>query len=272
LTEAAAAVKTKAPGPFSVGVVLGSGLGAFGDTLEDLVKIPYTDIPHVPSTSVQGHAGALCLGTLGGAPVACLQGRSHLYEGYDAATVTFGVRLLAQLGCHTVLLTNAAGSLHHALQPGDLMLLTDHLNLSGDNPLLGPNDEALGPRFPDMTEIYDSRLREQAIAVALKAGITLRPGVYAALQGPSYETPAEVRMLRLLGADAVGMSTALEAIALRHQGVRVGAVSCITNLGAGLSSTPLSHADVEATATRVRPAFVSFLRAWAQAAAEPIEP
>lgn len=251
-----------APRP-SVGVVLGSGLGAFGDALGDLTRVPYSEIPHMPCSTVPGHAGNLCLGKVGDVPVACLQGRVHVYEGHALDRVTFGVRLLARLGCRAVLLTNAAGGLADGYAPGDLMLLVDHLNLMGRNPLVGPNDPS-GPRFPDMTRAYDEELCAAAHAAAAEVGTRLRAGVYAGLLGPSYETPAEIRMLRTLGADAVGMSTVPEVIVLRHQGVRVGAVSCITNLAAGISKTPLDHAEVEETAKKTREKFTALLGKWVQ--------
>lgn len=245
-----------------VGVVLGSGLGAFGDTLAGLTKIPYAEIPHMPRSSVIGHAGNLCLGEVGGASVACLQGRVHAYEGHDTDTVTFAVRLLWRMGVRAVLLTNAAGGINASFAAGELMLISDHLNLTGKNPLIGPNDDKLGPRFPDMSTAYDPALRAAAHAAARGAGVTLREGVYAGLMGPTYETPAEVRMLRTLGADAVGMSTVPEVIALRHLGVRVGAMSCITNLAAGISPTPLDHKEVAETANKTRDAFVRLLTGW----------
>jgi purine-nucleoside phosphorylase len=245
-----------------VGVVLGSGLGAFGDTLDGLVKVPYSELPHMPQPGVAGHAGFLCFGAVSGVPVVCMQGRAHLYEGHTVEKVVHGARTMARLGASIVLLTNAAGGLDPTWAPGDLMLVADHLNLTGTSPLVGPNDDTLGPRFPDMTEAYDPRLREALRVVAQKANLPLREGVYAALLGPSYETPAEVRMLRGLGAHAVGMSTALETIALRHMGVRVGALSCITNLAAGLSGVPLDHAEVEETARMRREALVTLLRGW----------
>lgn len=268
LDAAAARVQsTAAPAP-RVGVVLGSGLGAFGDTLQDSTKLPYADIPHMPSSGVVGHAGNLCLGRVGSAHVACLQGRVHLYEGHSLDVATFGVRLLARLGCKAVLLTNAAGGVNLDFSPGDLMLITDHLNLTGKNPLIGPNDDAVGPRFPDMTRAYDPEITEAARHAARAVGGTLREGVYAALLGPSYETPAEIRMLRTLGADAVGMSTVVEVLALRHAGVRVGAMSCITNMGAGISGQALDHAEVEATAKQTRERFVGILSRWVQATGE----
>jgi purine-nucleoside phosphorylase len=244
-----------------VGLVLGSGLGAFADELGGAVRIPYAEIPEMPQPLVVGHAGNLCAGSVGGVPVACLQGRSHIYEGHTPTRAVFGVRLLAELGCRIVLLTNAAGGIHSSFAAGDLMLITDHLNLMGDNPLRGPNFEA-GPRFPDLSQAYDADLQASARAAAQAAGLTLREGVYAAMLGPSYETPAEIRMLRTLGADAVGMSTVPEVIALRQIGVRVGAMSCITNLAAGLSREPLDHSEVEATARRSRSAFSQVLSGW----------
>jgi purine-nucleoside phosphorylase len=244
-----------------VGIVLGSGLGAFADALASVKRIPYAEIPEMPRSRVQGHAGNLCLGSVSSVPVACLQGRAHVYEGHSQSRAVFGVRVLAELGCQVVLLTNAAGGIHASFAAGDLMLITDHLNLMGDNPLRGPNFGA-GPRFPDLSHAYDPELLDLARAAARAAAVTLREGVYAALLGPSYETPAEIRMLRTLGADAVGMSTVPEVIALRQLGVRVGAMSCITNLAAGLSAQPLDHSDVEATARRSQHAFTDLLTRW----------
>ena len=262
---AAAFVAERVPVLPRVGVVLGSGLGAFAEQLSALSRIPYSEIPDMPQSGVVGHAGNLCAGTLGAVPVVCLQGRAHVYEGNSLARAAFGVRVLAQLGCHSVLLTNAAGGIHASFAPGDLMLITDHLNLMGDNPLCGPN-YGQGPRFPDLSQAYDLELQRAAREAASAAGVTLREGVYAAMLGPSYETPAEIRMLRTLGADAVGMSTVPEVIALRHLGVRVGAMSCITNLAAGLSRGLLDHAEVEATARRSREAFTAVLSGWIAAA------
>jgi purine-nucleoside phosphorylase len=250
--------------PPTVGVVLGSGLGAFGDSLGSLRKIPYAEIPGMPRSAVAGHPGNLCLGRVGAARVACLQGRVHTYEGHPLDAVTFGVRFLARLGVRAVLLTNAAGGIATGFAPGDLMLIVDHLNLMGRNPLVGPNDDALGPRFPDMSRAYDQELADAARTAARELGIDLKQGVYAALLGPSYETPAEIRMLQKLGADAVGMSTVPEVIALRHAGVRVGAMSCITNLGAGLSDAPLDHSEVEETARRTKEKFTALLSSWVE--------
>lgn len=245
-----------------VGVVLGSGLGAFADTLDELQKIPYGELPHIPSSNVAGHAGNLCLGYTNEVPIVCMQGRVHLYEGHAIASVVHGVRTMARLGVGCVLLTNAAGGLEPSWSPGDLMLIADHLNLTGVSPLIGENDDALGPRFPDMSFAYDEDLRATVREVAAGVGITLREGVYAALLGPSYETPAEVRMLRGLGAQAVGMSTVPEVLALRHMGVRVGALSCITNLAAGISKHALNHKEVEETARARREDLLKLLSGW----------
>jgi purine-nucleoside phosphorylase len=249
-----------------VGVVLGSGLGAFGDTLEGLTKVPYSEIPHMPASRVVGHAGNLCFGTVRGVPVVCMQGRVHMYEGHSVTSVVHGARAMARLGVKAVLLTNAAGGVEPSWRAGDLMLVTDHLNLTGTSPLIGPNDESMGPRFPDMTHAYDEALRSALKDVAAKAGIALREGVYAGLLGPTYETPAEVRMLRGLGAQAVGMSTVHEVIALRHMGVRVGALSCITNLAAGLGSGTLDHKEVEETARTRRTELLALLTGWVEKA------
>ncbi|MDP9037301.1 MAG: purine-nucleoside phosphorylase [Myxococcota bacterium] len=245
-----------------VGVVLGSGLGAFAAALDERVAIPYRDLPHMPSSSVEGHAGVLCLGSVRGIPVVCMQGRTHLYEGRTANEVVHGVRTMARLGARSVLLTNAAGGLEPSWSAGDLMVLTDHLNLTGTSPLVGRHETSLGTRFPDMTAVYDPSLRVVLHDVAREERLTLREGIYAGLLGPSYETPAEVRMLRMLGAQAVGMSTVLEAIAVRHMGVRVGALSCITNLAAGLSGGPLSHIEVEAVGNSRRVELTTLLAGW----------
>ena len=262
IDETVAAIRAKTKLAPRVGVVLGSGLGAFGDTLGDLVKVPYSALPHLPASNVPGHQGNLCLGKVGDVPVICMQGRVHLYEGHTVASVVHGVRTMARLGVQAVLLTNAAGGLEASWAPGDLMVVTDHLNLTGTSPLIGPNDPEVGPRFPDMTHAYDAGLRQVLTEVGAAAGIPLRAGVYAALLGPSYETPAEVKMLRLLGAQAVGMSTALEVIGLRHMGVRVCALSCITNLAAGTTSAVLSHAEVEETARARKDDLVTLLSGW----------
>jgi purine-nucleoside phosphorylase len=261
LSEAATFVQRSTTGSTPrVGLVLGSGLGALADTLVGLERVPYASIPHHPTSTVAGHAGNLCLGELSRVRVACMQGRVHAYEGHPLSRVVFGVRLLAELGCQVVLLSNAAGGIAERLTAGSLMLIEDHLNLMGDNPLRGPSTR--GPRFPDLSAAYDRELGQLCELSARDAGVTLERGVYAGLLGPSYETPAEIRMLKTLGADAVGMSTVPEVIALRQMGVRVGAVSCITNLAAGRSPEPLSHVEVEATAARVKSDFIRLFAGW----------
>jgi purine-nucleoside phosphorylase len=250
-----------------IGIVLGSGLGGFADSLDELIKLPYRDLPHMPASEVAGHAGNLCFGGVSGIPVVCMQGRVHLYEGHPVDRVVQGVRTMARLGVRCVLLTNAAGGLNPSWAAGDLMVVMDHLNLTGVSPLVGPGDDNLGPRFPDMTAAYDAELRGWLHAAGRDAGVALREGIYAALLGPQYETPAEIRMLRILGADAVGMSTVPEVIALRHMGVRVGALSCITNLAAGIAGRPLDHAEVEATARSRRADLGALLRRWVALAA-----
>ena len=262
LEEALSHVRAASPEPPLLGIVLGSGLSAFAEALTQQVVLPMASIPHFPVPRVSGHPGNLCLGRLGVSRVACLQGRVHFYEGHPVSRVVFGVRLLAALGCRAVFLTNAAGGIRDDLAPGDLMMIADHINLTGQSPLIGLEDER-GPRFPDMTEAYDVALRTLGRDAAEELNLDLREGVYAGVLGPSYETPAEVRMLRAVGADAVGMSTVLEVLALRKLGVRVAAVSAITNKAAGLSARTLDHADVEATAARVRRVFVELLARWA---------
>lgn len=242
-----------------VALVLGSGLGGFADQLEARAVLPYRDIRGMPPSSVEGHAGNLVFGRVRSLDVVAMQGRAHLYEGHDPPEVVFGVRLMLHLGASTVILTNAAGGIDRAFEAGDLMLIRDHLNLTGRSCLVGPNDDMLGPRFPDMTTPYDPELREVAHAVAEARGFSLREGVYAGLLGPAYETPAEIRMLQVLGAQAVGMSTVLEVIAARHMGARVLGLSCVTNLAAGLGLGPLSHEEVQATAARTRHRFEDLL-------------
>ncbi len=258
LDEAAAAVRARTALRPSIGLVLGSGLGAFADCLEGAVAVPYPEIPHFPAATVAGHAGALVVGRSRGLPVAVLKGRVHFYEGYRLDEVVFPVRVLGRLGVKTLLVTNAAGAINPAFAPGDLMVIEDHLDLLG-NPLLGPNEEGLGPRFPDMTEAYDRTLRDAAEAACRAARVPCRRGVYVAVTGPSYETPAEIRMFRTMGADAVGMSTVPEVIAARHAGMRVAGLSCITNLAAGVSDRKLDHRDVLATGERVRAALLEVL-------------
>jgi purine-nucleoside phosphorylase len=262
LDEAAESVRRRSPTPPVVGLVLGSGLGAFADRLADATRIPYRDIAHFPEPSgVVGHAGELVLGRVGNASVAILSGRIHFYEGRPMTDVVFPVRLLARLGIRAAILTNAAGGVRRTFKPGDLMLLTDHINGFGTNPLIGPNEETLGLRFPDMSFVYDPQLRRIILSAARKLKIPLKQGIYIGLHGPSYETPAEIRACRTLGADAVGMSTVPEAIALRHIGVRVAGISTITNMAAGILAQPLVHTEVLKTTERVGARFIRLLNA-----------
>ncbi|MDP9054108.1 MAG: purine-nucleoside phosphorylase, partial [Acidobacteriota bacterium] len=243
----------------AVAVVLGSGLGAFADALEDNTVIPYADIPGWPHSTAIGHAGKLIVGSIGGLPVAALSGRAHLYEGYTAQDAAFGVRTLARLGVQSIVLTNAAGGVNPALSPGQLVLISDHINLMGQNPLTGANDEALGPRFPDMSDAYPKRYREAARAAGREMGLELAEGVYAALPGPSYETPAEIRYLRAIGADLVGMSTVPETIAANHMGMNVLGISCVTNFAAGVADRKLDHSDVLAVGERAQGTLIELL-------------
>jgi purine-nucleoside phosphorylase len=236
-----------------VGLVLGSGLGGVADAVTDAVAIPFAEMPGWPAPSAPGHRGRLILGSIGGVPVCCLQGRLHLYEGLEPIQVVEPVLLMGRLGASTVVLTNAAGGVNRSFGAGTLMIIRDHLNLTGKTPILGANDDSLGPRFPDLTDVWDPALRIQLLAAARSEGIDLEEGVYAGLLGPSYETPAEVRMLGILGADAVGMSTVMEAIALRWAGIQVCGVSLVTNPGAGISDQPLSHEEVLRAANEAGP-------------------
>ena len=258
--EAAASfVRARLADPPQVAVVLGSGLGDFADTLDDAVTVPYREIPSWPGVSVTGHAGTLVAGRVGSRRVVALAGRAHFYEGHPMANVVFPTRVVAALGVTTLLLTNAAGGINTSFSQGALMVIDDHINLVGTNPLVGPNDERFGPRFPDMTEVYSKRLRAVADRAAERNGLPLAHGIYAGLHGPSYETPAEIRFLRAIGADAVGMSTVAEAIAARHMGMEVLGISCITNMAAGVLPQPLNHAEVMETAQRVRGAFIALI-------------
>jgi purine-nucleoside phosphorylase len=257
--RAAAWLSDKGIGVPPVGVVLGSGLGDFTARLVDPLSISYADIPGWPPSAIVGHAGRLVVGTLAGRRVAALSGRAHVYEGHDYQTVAFPTRVLGVLGVRVLVLTNAAGGIDARLTPGTLMLIEDHINLMGGNPLTGPNDDRFGPRFPDMTEVYSRRLRGIAQAAADARGVALGRGVYAALHGPSYETPAEIRYLRTIGADAVGMSTVPEALVGRHMGMEVLGISCITNAAAGVLPSPLDHDEVMAVAARVKGEFGSLV-------------
>lgn len=242
-----------------VAVVLGSGLGAFAAELSDRLEIPYGEIPGWPSSTAVGHAGRLILGKLGPLEVAVMAGRVHLYEGYTPRQVAFGVRVLGLLGVRSIVFTNAAGGINLSLQRGGLVLISDHLNLQGSNPLAGPNDDQLGPRFPDMSEAYSKEYRRIALETARELGIGLTEGVYAALLGPSYETPAEIRYLRAIGADVVGMSTVPEVIAANHMGIRVLGISCVTNMAAGVLPQKIHHEEVLETGAMVRDTLVRFL-------------
>jgi purine-nucleoside phosphorylase len=247
--------------PAPIGIVLGSGLGAFADALEDRKETPYSQIPGWPASTAIGHAGKLVEGCVGATPVIVLAGRAHLYEGYTVAQVVFGIRELARRGVGSVILTNAAGGVNTNYRPGDLVLISDHINLLGANPLTGPNDDSLGVRFPDMSEAYPADCRAIAKKAAAELGIELKEGVYAAVPGPSYETPAEIRFLRTIGADLVGMSTVPETIAANHMGMKVLAISCVTNMAAGILKQKLVHTEVLETGERVKDTLLRLLRA-----------
>ena len=257
--EAADAIRARVLDVPRLAIVLGSGLGDFAGRLGGGISIPYGDLPHWPASRVVGHEGRLVVGAVRGRTIVALAGRCHAYEGHDLGAVSFAVRAVGLLGIKTVILTNAAGGVNASFGPGALMVIDDHINLIGGNPLVGANDDRFGPRFPDMTEVYSSRLRRIADEAGREIGMTLLHGVYAALLGPSYETPAEIRYLRTIGADAVGMSTVPEAIAARHMGIEVLGISCITNMAAGVLPTRLDHRDVIETARRVRGPLMSLL-------------
>ena len=260
IEEAAAAIRTRCGVLPETAIVLGSGLGDFADTLLDAVPMEYADLPHWPASAVIGHAGQLVVGSIAGKRVAALSGRVHLYEGHDPATVVFGVRVMGRIGVRRVILTNAAGGINLSFASGALMIIDDHINLQfGCNPLRGANDERFGPRFPDMTEVYSARLRAIARDAAKAKGIDVEHGVYVAAEGPSYETPAEIRFFRTIGGDAIGMSTVPEAIAARHMGLEVLGISCISNMAAGVLPHPIDHHEVLRTAQRVRGAFGALL-------------
>jgi purine-nucleoside phosphorylase len=243
-----------------IALVLGSGLGAFADEFESSVRIPYAEIPHFPRSTAIGHAGQLVVGSVGNIPVAGMQGRVHLYEGYSAKDVAFPIRVFARMGIKAVILTNAAGGIKREFVQGQLVVIKDHINLQGANPLTGPNDERFGSRFPDMTVAYDRRFREMTVGEGNRNRIGLYEGIYAALPGPSYETAAEIRYLRTIGADLVGMSTVPEVIAARHSGIRVLGISCVTNAAAGILDQPLDHKEVLETAERVKSQFIALLK------------
>jgi purine-nucleoside phosphorylase len=257
--SAAGLIRSRSTTVPAMAVVLGSGLGGFASSLGRAASIPYGDIPNWPASNVVGHEGRLVIGEVSGRSIAALSGRAHFYEGHDLRTVTFATRVLGELGVKTLILTNAAGGINSGFAPGDLMVIDDHINLLGSSPLVGPNDERFGVRFPDLTNVYSPRLRRLADETAVAQGLTLRHGVYVACHGPSYETPAEVRYLRTIGADAVGMSTVPEAIVARHMGIEVLGISCITNFAAGVLPQPLNHDEVIETAKRVRGTFMALL-------------
>jgi purine-nucleoside phosphorylase len=258
--EAAHFIQAKIKVRPSLAVVLGSGLGNFADDLSDCVRIPYSEIPHFARSTAAGHAGQLVVGTVGKIPVLTMQGRFHLYEGYPPATVVFPIRVFARMGVRAVILTNAAGGINLEYGQGKLVMVTDHINLQGQNPLVGVEDERLGPRFIDMTDAYCEKYREMALAAGKKLGIDLGQGVYAGLLGPSYETPAEIRYLRAIGADLVGMSTVAEVIAARQLRMKVLAISCVTNMAAGILKQKINHEEVLETGRRVASEFTALLR------------
>jgi purine-nucleoside phosphorylase len=258
--NAARVIRERTAVDAKIAVVLGSGLGDFANEFEDAVALPYQEIPGFVTSTAQGHAGRLVSGKVGGVPVLGMQGRVHYYEGYSLDEVTFPVRTFGLLGIKNLILTNAAGGIDVQLSQGTLMVISDHLNLMAVNPLRGSNDDHFGPRFPDMSEVYSRELQELATEEARSLGITTRRGIYAALAGPCYETPAEIHMLRAFGADAVGMSTVPEAIVARHMGLKVLGISCITNMAAGISEAPINHEEVIETGQRVKESFTRLLR------------
>ncbi len=259
IEESAQYLKSKIPHAPEIGIVLGSGLGIYVDHIEDRITIPYTDIPHFHRTTVEGHDGRLIFGKVKGKSVVALSGRLHAYEGYPMEDVVLPVRVMAMLGIKTLFVTNASGGINKDFHPGDLVMIEDHINLAGRNPLVGPNLNELGPRFPDMSEAYPKALRDLVTKSAAKHGITMKSGVYCWLLGPTYETPAEIRMLGRLGADMVGMSTVPEVIAAAHLGIRVAGVACITNYAAGLKPEKLNHADVKIVAQKAMASFATVL-------------
>ena len=259
IRETVAAIRACHAQTPELGLILGSGLGAYAERLTRRTEIPFKDLPNFPTSGVPGHAGKMILGEAEGVPAVALQGRVHFYEGYPIQEVVFPVRVLGALGVHRLIVTNAAGGINPDFHPGDLMLINDHINLTGTNPLIGRNFDEYGVRFPDMSEAYDERMRDVAVRVATRSGIPLKQGVYLGLTGPSYETPAEIRMFRLLGADAVGMSTVPEVIVANQMGIRVLAISCITNMAAGILPRKLTHEEVMETTDRIKDQFVSLL-------------
>lgn len=269
--EAAEFIRNKTKFQPNIALVLGSGLGGFAEELTEATVIPYAQIPHFPATSAEGHAGNLVIGKIGEVSVAAMQGRVHYYEGHSLQRVAFPIRVFFRMGIKAALLTNAAGGISSQLKQGCLVVIKDHIDLQGGNPLIGPNDERFGPRFPDMTQAYSPEFRRMAMEEGRRHGIDIFEGVYAAMAGPSYETPAEIRFLRTIGADTVGMSTVPEVIVARHCGMKVLAISCVTNLAAGISDKPINHAEVLETGERVRGQFVALLRTLIPRMAETLE-
>ncbi|MFD0711088.1 purine-nucleoside phosphorylase [Paenibacillus sp. GCM10027626] len=261
IKEAAAYIAARTTVQPEVGLIMGSGLGILGDYITDAVTIDYADIPHFPLSTVEGHAGELMIGKLASRPVVLMRGRFHMYEGYGPELTAFPVRVMKAIGVNKLLVTNAAGGINTSYEPGDLMLISDHINLTGRNPLIGPNLEEWGPRFPDMSEGYSRRMRQLAAETAEAQGFSLSEGVYVGVLGPSYETPAEIRMMRTMGADAVGMSTVAEVIAARHCGIEVLGISCISNMASGILDQPLSHEEVMETTERVKSRFLGLVNA-----------
>ena len=257
--QAAADIRRRCAALPETAIVLGSGLGDFSDTLLEPIAASYTELPHWPASNVVGHAGRLVIGNVVGKRIAALSGRVHFYEGYDLAAVVFATRVMGRLGVRHLVLTNAAGGINTTLTQGALMIIDDHINMMGTSPLIGPNDDRFGPRFPDMSEVYSTRLRNITDDAASTRGVTVSHGLYVAVQGPSYETPAEINFFRMMGADAIGMSTVPEAIAARHMGLEVLGISCITNAAAAVGHHPIVHDDVIATGRRVRDSFISLL-------------
>ncbi|ATO51087.1 purine-nucleoside phosphorylase [Brevibacillus laterosporus] len=260
ILEAKAFIEEKLTEKPTIGLVLGSGLGVLADEIEEATVISYNEIPHFTKSTVVGHKGQLVIGKLKGKQVVAMQGRFHYYEGHDLEAVVFPIRVMKAIGVETIIVTNAAGGVNESYKPGDLMLISDHLNLTYRNPLIGGNDESLGARFPDMSEAYSKRLRGLSKEVAATLGIQLQEGVYAGLLGPSYETPAEIRMLRILGGDSVGMSTVPEVIVARHMNIEVLGISCISNMAAGILDQPLSHDEVMETTEKVKAEFLSLVK------------
>lgn len=259
IEEARSYIVSKTKVKPELGLILGSGLGVLAELIEEAVVLNYSDIPHFPVSTVFGHAGELVLGKVGGKNVVLMKGRFHMYEGYSAEEVTFPVRVMKALGIQTLIVTNAAGGVNESYEVGDLMVISDHINLTSRSPLMGHNDDNLGVRFPDMSEAYSRKLRKLAHEVAGKQGLTLQEGVYLGLLGPSFETPAEIRMVRILGADTVGMSTVSEVTVARHSGIEVLGFSCVTNMAAGILDQPLSHEEVMETGESVKPKFLKLL-------------